>query len=1107
MHLVVHQVVELEEVDPAHGHVVLEQFAGAAVAQLALAVLAQVGQAQGLVDRGLVGAVEDGGGHLPAQGLGRVAQVDLQHLTDVHTAGHAQGVQHDVQRRAVGQIGHVLLGQDAADHALVAVAAGHLVAHGDLALLGDVDPDHFVDAGAHLVARLAGEALHVHDDARLAVGHFKAGVPDLPGLFAEDGPQQALLRGQVGLALGGNLAHQDVTRVDLRAHHDDAALVQIFQRVLAHAGDVPGDLLGSQLGVTGVAFVFLHMDGGEHVLHHQTLVQENGVLVVVALPGHEAHQDVLAQAQLALGGAGAVGQDRGVLGLALLVHPEAVNPLAHLHDGTLVEAGALVAAGELDELIVFDFAGVVVDADARGADPGDSAVPLGQQADAGVDGALVLDAGGHDGGLGGHQGHGLALHVGAHQGAVGVVVLQEGDHGRGDGDHHAGAHVDEVHPVLIDLDDLVPVAADDALVDEAAILIHRLRGLADDVVVLHVGGHILHVVRQAVADDPAALVPEVLDAAVGGDEEAVLVDPGEGGQIADEADVGAFRRLDGAHTAIVAVVYVAHVEAGALAAQAAGAQGGDAALVGQLGQGVGLVHELAQGGGTEELLDGRRHRADVHQTLWSHNVQVLEGHALADDPLHAGEADAELVLQQLAHGAHPAVAQVVDVVRLADAAGQAVQVVDGGKDVVQNDVLGQQQVHLIQDLLAQLVPGILLGQATQQDAAHLLLDAQVGGVQVDAHLPEEFAHVDHAVGEDADGLALHVQVHLRHAGVLERVGPGAGQGLPRLGQQLAGVRVGHRLGQGVAADAGGQGQLFIKLVAAHVGDVVAAVVVEQAVQQGLGAVHRGGIAGAQTLVDLDQALLPAGAGVLLEGGRQAQILAEDAADHLVGDAAGHRGAAGQAAQPGAGLVFLIAAHGFQQPGHGDLAVFVDADIEHVVHVSLELQPGPVVGDDGGGVDAHHGLVRGLVEIDAGGADDLGDDDALGPVDDEGAPRRHDGEVAHEDLLLLDLLGLPVAQPDADLQRGGVGGVPRLALLLGIFGFFVDGIAHEAQFQVSGIVRDGIHLVKDLPKPLLQEPVIGIPLDLQQVRHFLDLRHTGKALAQRLAVHYVLRHVG
>ena len=136
---------------------------------------------------------------------------------------------------------------------------------------------------------------------------------------------------------------------------------------------------------------------------------------------------------------------------------------------------------------------------------------------------------------------------------------------------------------------------------------------------------------------------------------------------------GTFRGLDGAHTAVVGVVNVTDLETGAVTGQTAGAQGGQTALVGQLGQGVVLVHELRQRAGAEELLDSGHHRTDVDQALRGDLAVLLglQGHALADDALHAGEADAELVLQQLADAADTAVAQVVDVVGHADAVVQA----------------------------------------------------------------------------------------------------------------------------------------------------------------------------------------------------------------------------------------------------------------------------------------------------------------------------------------------------------------------------------------------------------------------------------------------------
>ena len=247
-------------------------------------------------------------------------------------------------------------------------------------------------------------------------------------------------------------------------------------------------------------------------------------------------------------------------------------------------------------------------------------------------------------------------------------------------------------------------------------------------------------------------------------------------------------------------------------------------------------------------------------------------------------------------------------------------------------------------------------------------------------------------------------------------------------------------------------------------------------QHGLGRIHRGGLAGTQPLIDLDEGLLPVvGGGVLFDGGQDALVVAEELADLRVG----------------------LDAQRTDQGGDGQLAVFVDADIEDIVDVRLIFQPGAAVRDHGAGMA---GLFRAVVVqavIDARGTDDLGDDDTLRAVDDKGAAVGHELEIAHEDLLLLDLFGLLVPQTDADLQRGGIGGIPLLALDDAVFRGVLQRVIQEGQFQVAGIVRNGAHIFEDGAQPLVQEPLIGFLLDFNEVWHLQDFIRPGKALADLL----------
>ena len=161
----------------------------------------------------------------------------------------------------------------------------------------------------------------------------------------------------------------------------------------------------------------------------------------------------------------------------------------------------------------------------------------------------------------------------------------------------------------------------------------------------------------------------------------------------------------------------------------------------------------------------------------------------------------------------------------------------------------------------------------------------------------------------------------------------------------------------------------------------------------------------------------------------------EAADDLVG-----------AAQP----------EGAQEHRGEELPLAVDADVEQVLGVVLELHPRAAIRDDLRDVER---LVF-RVEEGARRAVQLRDDDALGAVDDERAVVRHQRDVAEVDLLLLDVadglhagLGVlvPDHQPDRDLQRHGVGHAAFLALVDVVLQLEADGVAADVADVAAGLV--------------------------------------------------------
>src|SRR5271166_1500566 len=203
--LVVHQVRQLEHVDIAHGHGLLELLTRHAVVQAGLARFRQAALCQQRFDFQLLGTVEhrrtEVHGLLHAVGhalqrrvveVGKLvhkrcvlehglefaahmfrlrvllqqfanllpqfvtspSEVGLKDLAHVHAAGHTQRIQDNLYWRTVFEVGHVLFRQDARDNALVSVAPGHFVTHAQLAFHGDINLYQLDHAGRKFIALL-----------------------------------------------------------------------------------------------------------------------------------------------------------------------------------------------------------------------------------------------------------------------------------------------------------------------------------------------------------------------------------------------------------------------------------------------------------------------------------------------------------------------------------------------------------------------------------------------------------------------------------------------------------------------------------------------------------------------------------------------------------------------------------------------------------------------------------------------------------------------------------------------------------------------------------------------------------------------------------------
>ena len=556
-----------------------------------------------------------------------------------------------------------------------------------------------------LLAVLAGAAveLRVNHHAVQRGLRLERGILHVAGLVAEDGAQELLLGRGVALALRGNLADEDVSRVDVGTHADDTVGIEVLGGILRDVRNIRRELLNAALRIAHLHDVLVDVYRREDILALDALRNHDGILEVVSLPGHEGHLQVAAQSQLA-------GLRRVTLGQNLTLG----HMVAREHRRLERNRGVLVRAAVARQLVGGHLGGersddfilrtLVLDLNLRRIGEDNLALALGDNLDAAVGNHVLLDARTDDGRLARDERHGLAHHVRAHQRTVGVVVLEERDEAGGNRGNLVGRHVHQVHLLVRHHGEVGTLTRLDAVgLQEVPLVVDGHVRLRNNLTPL-LFGRVVADVRVVHVDDAV------------GNRTVGRLDESHGRNLRIDAerrnqtDVRAFGRLNRAETSVVRIVYVAHLESGAVTRQTAGAEGRETTLVGNLGQRVNLVHELRELRGAEEGVDDRRQRLGVNQVHRREYLVVTYVHALANRTRHAHEADRELVRKLLAHRTYAAVREVVDIVHVGLRVDELNQVLDDGDDVLARqraDGRVDIQVQLLVDAVATYVAQIV----------------------------------------------------------------------------------------------------------------------------------------------------------------------------------------------------------------------------------------------------------------------------------------------------------------------------------------------------------------------------------------------------------------
>ena len=289
------------------------------------------------------------------------------------------------------------------------------------------------------------------------------------------------------------------------------------------------------------------------------------------------------------------------------------------------------------------------------------------------------------------------------------------------------------------------------------------------------------------------------------------------------------------------------------------------------------------------------------------------------------------------------------------------------------DKLVMAQSHLLKEIL--LVIAALLDKLGDDAETHLFIYTDFEQIITGDTLGDIVKSVDHTVGDNLDLLTVNIGNSGHYARALNLLSLCLCDKLAGLGKNLTCEGRHNGLGKLAAGKSAGDCELFIVFIASDSGYIISVGVEEEIVELLLSRLNGDRLARTQTLEYLHERLALILGLVLLYRCFNSLIVSEELTDFLV----------------------RSEAESSDKRCDENFSVLIYSDIVDIVDICLILEPCTPVRVDGAGEKLDTGLVVSHIEIHAGRANKLGNDNSLSTVYNECSALGHHGKLAHENL--------------------------------------------------------------------------------------------------------------